>query len=674
MGEGERMSTRPRRRPHRIAQTLCLAGTLLAGATLLARAAAAQDTGRWEVGAFAGSSFGTRIFLDGRTDIAIASSAAFGLRGAFSVDRSFSLELTLSRASGRLDATDPSTGASLAPSAPIDVITYEVDGLYGFGRGRLRGTLGLGLGAMTLHPFVPGVSSEPDTRLVVNVALGGKLYLSDRLALRVDGRYRWRSASPGTNAVVCTSRGCYGFTTDLYSSAEVTGGLSYRFGGERIRDLPAPPASTTSSAVLASPSRRPAAPERFLTAAGEIALAELLPWAFDRYATEEDFAFISMATVKENFKAGFGYDRDAFNMNQASHPFHGSVFFNAARSNGYSYWESGAFTLVGSFVWECCMENTQPAINDLVNTTLGGMSRGEMAHRLGVMLRDNRARGFSRFWRELAGAVVDPMGAFTRLVHGELTRPFPNPDERFPSRFSVVTDVGYRHITAEAEDPDQGMVSLAVIYGDAFAGEFRKPFDAFFLEADVASTGVTRVEGRGVLKGWELGDGTGRLRNVLGVFQEYEYFNNESQVFAAQIFSAGLLSRYDLGRDLYLRTDVTAIVFPLAAIETTDFLNPESGRSYDFAPGGGLRVAARLYRKEWEIGRLGYGLAFAHTANGSSSSNTLQFFRVSARLPLTRSIGVGAGYSWYSRRTTYDGFDEAPRTQSEWRLFASVSL
>ena len=26
------------------------------------------------------------------------------------------------------------------------------------------------------------------------------------------------------------------------------------------------------------------------------------------------------------------YDRDAFNMNQASHPFHGSLYFNAARS------------------------------------------------------------------------------------------------------------------------------------------------------------------------------------------------------------------------------------------------------------------------------------------------------------------------------------------------------
>ncbi len=637
--------------------------------------AMAQDTGRWEVGGFAGGYVGSRIFLDQNTDIEIGKSAAFGLRGAFSVDKTFSLEVSLSRASARLTAVSPSTGASLAPSAPIDVNTYELNGLYGFGAGRVRGYMGLGGGVMTLHPFVPGVETEADTRFVANAALGGKFYLSQRLALRVDARYRWRSASPGTGAVVCGSLGCYGFTTDLYSSTEVTGGLSYRFGGPRIWDLPAAPASPTSPAVLAAPSRRPAPPERFFTAAGEVALVEFLPWAYDRYVTKDDFAFISTQTVKENFKAGFGYDRDDFNTNQAAHPFHGSLYFNAARSNGYGYWESGAFTLAGSFLWECCMENTQPSINDIVNTTFGGMSRGEMAHRLGVMLRDNTASGLPRFWRELAGVIVDPMGGFNRLVHGEMSRQFSNPDERLPSRFSVVGDLGYRHIGAGAADPNQGIVSLSAVYGDAFAGEIRKPFDTFWLEADVATTGVSRVEGRGVLKGWELGDETARLRHILGVFQEYEYFSNESQIFAAQIFSVGLLSRYNLRPDLKVSTDVAAILFPLAGIRTTDFLNPETGRTYDYAPGGGFRLAARLYRKEWEIVRLGYGVAYARTANGSSSSNTLQFFRASSRIPLTRLLGVGAGYSWYGRRTTYPGgFQEAPKTQSEWRLYVSWSL
>ena len=389
------------------------------------------------------------------------------------------MELTLSRTSGHVDAVSPSTGASLAPTAPVDVNTYEVNGLYEFGEGRMRGYMGLGMGAMTLHPFIPGVATKPDTRVVANVAVGGKLYLTERLALRLDGRYRWRSASHDTGTVVCGSLGCYALSTDLYSSSEVTAGLSYRFGSERLRDLPPPPKSPGSTAVLASPSRRPEPPERFLAAAGEIALLEVLPWAFSRYVTKEDWAYISTKTVKDNFKTGFVFDGDDFNMNQSMHPLHGSLYFNAARSNGYSYWESGAFTMAGSLIWECCMENTAPSINDLVNTTLGGMSRGEMMHRIGVMLRDNGASGFDRFWRELSGAIVDPMGGFNRLVRGEMGRDFPNPDERFPSRFSFVTDAGYRHIAAEGVNVGEGIVSLSAVYGDAFAGETRKPFDSF---------------------------------------------------------------------------------------------------------------------------------------------------------------------------------------------------
>jgi hypothetical protein len=268
------------------------------------------------------------------------------------------------------------------------------------------------------------------------------------------------------------------------------------------------------------------------------------------------------------------------------------------------------------------------------------------------------------------------MGGFNRLLRGEMTRRSPNEDERFPSNFSVVADFGYRHIGAGAADPNTGILSVSALYGDAFAGEIRKPFDSFRLEADIGTTGgVSRIEGRGILRGWELGDETAKVRNVFGFFQEYEYFNNESQVFAAQILSAGLLTRYSLGTELRLGTDVTAIAFPLAGIRTTDFLNPETGRTYDYAPGGGLRVAGRLYKGEWEIVRVGYGVAYARTANGSGYGSTLQFFRSSAHVPLTRLLGVGAGYSWYSRRTTYSGgFQEAPKTQSEWRVYASCSL
>ena len=60
--------------------------------------------------------------------------------------------------------------------------------------------------------------------------------------------------------------------------------------------------------------------------------------------------------------------------------------------------------------------------------------------------------------------------------------------------------------------------------------------------------------------------------------------------------------------------------------------------------------------------------------DGLSTNNTLQFFRGVARLPIYGPVGVGAGYSWYSRKTTYPGFFEPRKTQGEWRAFVNAAF
>jgi hypothetical protein len=659
------------------AAVLALAGGFAAAAGAAQEAAA---DARFEAGVFAGGYFGTRVFLDDRTDIRVGRSALYGLRFAFDVRRNFALELSFARAAARLEARDPVTGASLGPRAPIDVNSFGLDGVFPLSRSRSHVYFAVGLGATTLHPFVPGVAGEAGTRFAASVALGGKVFFTDALGVRLEGRYRWRETDRRTGAVVCGDLGCFGFTTNLYSSGELTGGLAYRFGGRR-----APPgdlvagAGRATDAGLSPPagSAEAAAPSRFLPGAGEIVLLELLPWAFDRYVDDQDFARISLATVSDNFATGFTYDRDDFATNQSSHPYHGSLYFGAARSNGYGYWQSGIFALAGSFLWECCMENGPPAINDLVNTTLGGMTRGEISHRLATMIRDNTASGGERVWREIGAAFLDPVGAFSRLLRGELGRGFANPADRFPASVAVDTEVGYRHLAGGASHPNQGILSISVLYGDPFAGEIHNPFDAFSAAIDLNHPGdtlVSRIEERGILKAWELTPRDATVRHVVGFSQEYEYLNNASQIFGAQIFSAGLLSRYTLRPGLDAVTDASAIAFPLAGIQTTDAENPTTGRNFDYAPGGGFRVAARLYGAGREIFAAGYGVAWARTTNGSSTNNVLQFFRASARVPITRALGVGGRYSWYSRQTTYTGFFEGRRTQSEWRVFVDLAF
>src|SRR6186713_2975142 len=91
-----------------------------------------------------------------------------------------------------------------------------------------------------------------------------------------------------------------------------------------------------------------------LRALGEVVGTNLVVWIYDRYirenGTNPGFR-IGFNSFEENIKNGFEWDDNNFSTNQFAHPFHGSLYFNAARSNGMSYWESIPFAWAGSFMW-----------------------------------------------------------------------------------------------------------------------------------------------------------------------------------------------------------------------------------------------------------------------------------------------------------------------------------
>ncbi len=385
-----------------------------------------------------------------------------------------------------------------------------------------------------------------------------------------------------------------------------------------------------------------------------------------------------MDTFRANVTAGFGYDRDSFKTDQASHPFHGSLFFNSARSNGYNFWESGIFAAAGSFVWELGLEKEPPAINDLVNTTLGGMSRGEVLHRLATMLRDNTATGSGRFWRELGAGVMDPAGFLTRLTRGELKGTGPNPDDRLPGAFRLDGDLGYRHVGGDASNPDQGLLSLSLLYGDPFAGATQKPFDSFtararHLRARDAAHDALRTARHP--HGPGARDASASARHILGRLHGVRIHRQPGAgPRSADLQRRPALALRILKSGFSLSTSVTGMVAPLAGVGTTNFLNPLSGRSFDYGPGGGFRAGGAAVPA-------GTGAPFggvrrrlvphARRLVGQQHAAVLPRDRA---LAARRKLGVGAGYSWYSRHSTYTGFFEGTKTQSEWRAFVSWNL
>ena len=71
-----------------------------------------------------------------------------------------------------------------------------------------------------------------------------------------------------------------------------------------------------------------------------------------------------------------------FITNNFSHPYHGALFFSAGRTNGYNFWESTAWSLSGSAIFEYFGETFRPAFNDWIYTGVGGANLGEIIYRL----------------------------------------------------------------------------------------------------------------------------------------------------------------------------------------------------------------------------------------------------------------------------------------------------
>ncbi len=196
-------------------------------AVSLAAPAVAQDR-PWEVTLVGGAAFGSRVVTLQDLETRIDTAGLAGVRVARALNRSFRLEAGWTHTSADLVSRDPSAGEPYRKSGEVDTDCFELDVFYEFGGAATRGYFGLGAGAMSISPPVPTLS-ESQTRFAANAAVGLRQALGSRFALRVEGRYRWRDGKSRVGTIYCGEGECVPFTTNWYTSEELTLGLSYSF-------------------------------------------------------------------------------------------------------------------------------------------------------------------------------------------------------------------------------------------------------------------------------------------------------------------------------------------------------------------------------------------------------------------------------------------------------------
>ena len=423
---------------------------------------------------------------------------------------------------------------------------------------------------------------------------------------------------------------------------------------------------------------------------------------FDAWVLREDFAKISIHSVKNNFKHAFVWDNDNFNTNLFAHPYHGNLYFNSARANGLSYYEAFPCAVASSLMWEFFGEITPPAINDLMATSVGGTCIGEITFRISDLFYDDREMGFSRFLRELGGAIVSPMKAFKRVLTGEAwkvkSRNYLYHDyNKIPISYSI--SVGNRYLAddnAFFRGEHNPYLELGMEYGNAYNTDINKPFSYFTSNVTFGFSKnqplVNRLNLMGRIWGTPISD-TDKFESVFGIFQHFNFYNSEAvkdgtdlipyRISEAASVGPGIIYRFP---QLENRMNLEQRVFLSGILlggSLSDYLRIQD-RDYNMGSGFSAKVQTRMDikklgymnieanyfhiftwkgydRREW-IGKKGFDLDYTN-AQGDPGNTRMLAFNANFSLYLSHHLLLDIRGSYFMRHAHYRDFaDVSART------------
>jgi hypothetical protein len=307
-------------------------------------------------------------------------------------------------------------------------------------------------------------------------------------------------------------------------------------------------------------------------------------------------------------------------------------------------------------------------VNDLINTTVGGIAIGEMLHRTGWLIRDPTKSGKSRLWNEIAATVIDPITGLNRFISGDAGKVMEKPAEFVPSRTAGDLEAGVlwrgdntRAINAAGEPYAQ----INLSYGDALGSPYRQPYDSFTVGFRLGG-GSAISEGliRGRLYARPIGgDGSSQLL----VLQAYDYVTNPVYEFGGQSVFTAVSKRFTASA----RHDIVTIggggPLLLGAFNSPYVFGQD--RYYDYGPGLVFSASAVLRRDGFPVARVAYGGVYLHVVSGTSGDHVAQSVRLEGLIPIRKQLRLGLAADYVRRKVYYDFEDDRDDRYPQLRVF-----
>jgi hypothetical protein len=431
---------------------------------------------------------------------------------------------------------------------------------------------------------------------------------------------------------------------------------------------------------------------------------------FDRFILKEPWTQITKSSIQYNM-THFIWDNDMISTNLFAHPYTGGLYFNAARANGFNFWQSIPFTVFGSYIWECFGESQPASLNDIITTPIGGIAFGEITHRLSHLILDNSQRGWKRFGNELLAGIISPMGLLNRLTTGDAWRRSPHDDYKESPPFRIELAVHNRFLSDLDDNRSKNNVGIQgrVAYGEVFTQQNHYPYDFFMFNININVFGkqpfLSEVNSVGILWGKEWNSTKNSW--LAGVFQHFDYYDSNPVVTGGQrlyefaetaSFGGGLIHKYQRNENQPPRFcgSIYANLVLLGASES-DYYHVDK-RSYNLGNGYSLKMEGLFhFGKRWEVSlgvkhyhiftSIGYGSREAEinglpddtdfnyaNVQGNKGNALLNKVNITLNFQLSSKIKISAEQRFYFRRTHYDYLDDVKTSSIENRLQLTYTL
>jgi len=417
-------------------------------------------------------------------------------------------------------------------------------------------------------------------------------------------------------------------------------------------------AKTTEAIAIANDT--PVVKKRFWRAAGELMLVQIIPWSYNYFIRDAEFAHVSFSSIWHNLHpSSWEFDDNNFTTNQIAHPYQGNLYFNSFRSNGYSFWQAAPASFVGSFMWEIAGETHNPAPNDFINTSMGGVILGEMTYRVSNRIINKRERGFNRQVDEVLGFLIDPMSGLNRIIDGQWGRISTAPETALDTmNIKAEIDLGARQISEE----NGGLFSkgqlgwyarLRLLYGSPFT-ESKTPFNNFTLKVEMGADDTAKLNNvsvNGMLTSWEL-ESNEKVDHILSLTANYDFYHNSAFEYGAQSIDLSLYSKFNTSEGVTFTTRAGVGGIVLAAIPDA-YLYYGEGRNYDYGPGFSLiaQAGVSIDNKLDVIGN--YTGGWFVTVNGSHSTYFLHTITGEIRYRMFGQFSIGAEGGYFLLQGNY---------------------